>query len=65
MPYYIAECAECGAAFTKHRIDKQCCSKACLMRRYRRVQNDRIDRIESAIERLTGQEPKITRDLFA
>jgi ferredoxin len=65
MADYVDDCAECGATFIKHRIDKQFCSRACHMRAYRRVQNERLDLLESLIDRLHEKEPKILNDLFA
>jgi hypothetical protein len=52
---YKAECIECNRPFQKHRIDKQYCSHACLMRHYRRDKRDKLDLLESLIDRLSGE----------
>jgi predicted nucleic acid-binding Zn ribbon protein len=65
MADYVDDCPECGAAFIKHRTDKQFCSRACHMRAYRRIQKDRLDLLESLIDRLPEKEQKILPDLFA
>lgn len=65
MKHYNGQCLECGAPFVKFRIDKQFCTDACRMRDYRRAQKRKLERLESLIEKATGQEHRIINDLFA
>ena len=61
----IGHCHECGSLLIVQRPRKKFCSNRCKMKNFRRVQNERFERLESAIERLTGNEPKIIHGLFA
>ena len=65
MKHYQVDCVGCGAKFVKHRVDKQFCSKACQMRAYRRLQKKRLNQLESLVDRLIDNKPKMIRDLFA
>jgi predicted nucleic acid-binding Zn ribbon protein len=63
--WMIGHCQECGTTLVVRRNNKKFCSNRCKMKNFRRVQNEKFDLLEALIDKLPGQKPHITKDLFA
>lgn len=52
-PRASAECLECGEVFVQTRNDQQFCQGRCKSKHFRRVQNCKLEALESLLSHVT------------